>query len=396
MVCTGFGIVFIASLLLSLILILFKSFYQSSFFNSSSNFFVIYYVAAFIILSNVSNVLVHPSRLNNNKKELIYYTFLFAILFYISSVVFLKYKPNFLSLVYANFLTIIAIGLVFGVIHFRFFFPFKFSKKIAKSLLIIGLPLVPIFIIYWANSSILRVLIIKHLGPTELGVFAIGSKYASISTFIQIAFAGGWSYFTFSTMKDVDQVAIKSKVFESLLFIIVISFSVACPFAPYMFKFFFSGEYVRGYTVFDQLFLAPLLLILYQIIANQFTIIEKSYYSFISLLIGFLIGLLFCYFSIYKGLGIVGASYSVPISYFIAILLSYFMGIKYKLLIFSKNVYVSFFFLIVINIAFLLTHGIYTFFFSFSLVFIYLLINKQHLKLLFQLLMPYFKRFRSA
>ena len=37
-------------------------------------------------------------------------------------------------------------------------------------------------------------------------------KLASISSLIYAAFAGGWSYFAFSTMKDEGQVALNSKV----------------------------------------------------------------------------------------------------------------------------------------------------------------------------------------
>jgi O-antigen/teichoic acid export membrane protein len=395
-ISTGFVLVVLASLAFSLLLVLFKSFYQSSFLDNPSNYFVIYYAAIFVTLTNVSNTFVHPSRLNNNKKELIYYTFLFAILFYLSAIGLLYYNRSFLSLIYANFITILVIAIVFGKIHFRLFYPLRFSKKIAKSLLTIGLPLVPIFIIYWANNSIIRILIIKHLGATELGVFAIGSKYASISTFIQAAFAGGWSYFTFSTMKDKDQVEMKSKVFESLLFIIVIAYAFLSPFVPYLFKMLFEGDYIRGYTVFGQLFLGPLLLILYQIIANQFTIIEKSYFSLIALSVGFLIGLFFCYFFIYKGYGIKGASYSIPISYTFAIFLSYYFGKRYNLFHFSKYTYLSFFFLIVMNLVILLTHGTNSFIFCFSLLIIYLIINRLPIIELFQIAKPYLKIKRNG
>ena len=286
----------------------------------------------------------------------------------------------------------ILLGLIFGKINFPYFKSFRFSKTIARSLLNIGVPLVPIFIIYWANNSVIRVLIIKNLGATELGVFAIGSKYAGISSFIQAAFAGGWSFFTFSTMKDKDQTEMKSKIFESLLMIIVVVYTLLTPFVPYFFNILFSGEYVRGYTVFGQLFLGPLLLILYQIIANQFTIIEKSFYSFIALMIGFLIGVVSCYTLIFEGFGIVGASFSIPISYIIAIFLVHYFGKKYHLFVFSRYVYISFCFLIIVNVGIQVMKGFYAFLFSFFIIIAFVFINKDPLMNLSKLIKPYIKR----
>ena len=59
-------------------------------------------------------------------------------------------------------------------------------------------------------------MITNMLGNHQTGIYAIGTKVASGSHLIYTAFAGGWQYFAFSTMKDKDQVKNNSNVFEYL------------------------------------------------------------------------------------------------------------------------------------------------------------------------------------
>jgi len=360
-----------------MILLILKNQLQGLVLDDQRYYSIIYFAAFYVIIENISNISVHPSRLDNDKKNLLISTLLQGIIFYAAVLLLLQYSYGLYSLIFAHFITAIIIAAYFIYLNRTSFFPLRFSKDIARALFRVGLPLMPIFLIYWANTSIVRILIMKYLGANELGVFAIGSKYASVSTFLQMAFAGGWSFFTFSTMNDEDQVSIKSRIFEALLFIIVISYALIAPFAPYFFELVFTGDYSRGHSVFGQLFLSPLFLILYQIVAGQFVIIEKSYYSLISMGIGFLVSLILCLIFLKCGLGIVWVSYSIPLSYLIALLLAYYFAKKLNVFDLDFLSFISFVFIIIINIVLQIEHSFRSYIFLLPMLLIYFYINKK-------------------
>jgi O-antigen/teichoic acid export membrane protein len=210
-------------------------------------------------------------------------------------------------------------------------FKIYINKKIAIELLIIGLPLMPTFLIYWVFHSMDRIMITKMIGISELGVYSVGSKVASISQLIYTAFAGGWSYFSFSTMKDENQVKTNSKIFEYLGLCSFIAFIIAQPFIKPIFYSFFSGNYIRGYEVFSYLFLSPLLLMLFQVIANQAIVIKKSYLATCSLLTGCITNLILNYVLI-KYYGIRGAAFATLLSYMISVIIMSLICLKHNLL----------------------------------------------------------------
>ena len=143
----------------------------------------------------------------------------------------------------------------------------------------IGLPLFPNFLIYWVFNSCDRLMISKILGMEYTGIYAVGSKFGQISQLIYTAFAGGWQYFAFSTMRDQDQVELTSRIFEYLGTLavaatIVVSLGTDLLFVPLF------GEAYRGAAVtVPYLFMAPLIQMLFQIAGNQFIVIKKTWPS---------------------------------------------------------------------------------------------------------------------
>lgn len=213
---------------------------------------------------------------------------------------------------------------------------FILDIKIAKELLKIGLPLLPTFLIYWIFNSTDRIMINKFLGSNELGIYSVGAKVASVSQLIYTAFAGGWSYFAFSTMNESDQIKSNSKIFEYLGIISFLGFIIAQPFISPVFKMFFVGDYVLGEKVFSYLFLAPLILMLFQVIANQMVIKKKTHYVSLTLFIGAIFNLILNYLLI-KKYGIKGSAFSNFFSYVISVVIMSIVCIKHNVMILEKK-----------------------------------------------------------
>lgn len=294
-------------------------------------------LSAFAIgIGAVSSIIASPTRMRNQRRVYLYTGVSFPLIGFIITYTLIKFGYTYKAIVYSNLGMSSISLLVFYLLNKKDFNLKLFDKKIARELFKIGLPLLPTFLIYWIYNSMDRVMINRMLGPTELGIYSVGAKVASVSMLVYTAFAGGWQYFAFSTMKDKDQVELNSKVFEYLGIISFTLFIISQPFIRPVFNIFFTGEYTRGSEVFAYLFLAPLILMLFQIIANQVIVIKKSYLSTLALSLGAILNIVFNYFLI-KNYGISGAALSTFLSYAISVLLMSLICYKYNLIKLKKR-----------------------------------------------------------
>ena len=230
-----------------------------------------------------------------------------------------------------------SIMLIFFYVLNRKWFNFKkVNLELIIEMLKIGAPLMLGFVIYWIFTSVDRLMISKLMGNSYVGIFGIGARVASVSQFIYVAFAGGWQYFAFSTMKDSDQVELTSKIFEYLALVSFSTFVIIVPFTHYVFALFFQGNYVDGYVVFPYLFLSPLLLMLYQTIVNQFLIIKKTWPSTLILSVGAIINVILNYFLV-NAIGIEGASIATLLGYSVSVILASVVLSKMKLVIVTNR-----------------------------------------------------------
>ena len=283
---TGLGIVLISSLIIFSIVFLFNK--QISIYLFSEKIYknLVVLSAIGIYISSINTIVISPTRMKNKRKIFFFTGISFPLIGFIITFYFLKIGFTYEALIYGTVIMNLISLIFFSTLNKKEFSLKKFDKKIAKELLKIGIPLVPTFLIYWVFNSMDRVMINKMLGTGELGIYSVGAKVSSISQLIYTAFAGGWSYFAFSTMKDKEQVKINSKVFEYLGIVSFMVFIIAQPFISPVFNTFFKGEYIRGEEVFSFLFLSPLILMLFQTVGNQVIVIKKSYLSTTALLLG--------------------------------------------------------------------------------------------------------------
>ena len=356
---TGMNIVLISGLIIMTLVLVFRTFIGKKVLGDEiySNLVVLSGVG--IYLSAISSIVSVPTRLRNQRKVYLIRGLTFPIIGFGITITSIKLGYTYEALIYGT------IGMsIISVISFYFInkndFSLKiFDKKVAKELLKIGLPLVPTFLIYWIFNSMDRIMINRILGASELGIYTVGSKVASISQLIYSAFAGGWGYFAFSTMKDEKQVETNSKIFEYLGVISIAVYILAQPFISPVFNLFLKGDYIRGKEVFSFLFLSPLILMLYQTVGNQVIVIKKSYLTTLALLFGAVLNIILNLLFI-ESYGIRGAAFSTLNSYIVSVIIMCLICYKYKLFIISKKfLLISFFILSGIYFDFFFNEYVY-------------------------------------
>jgi len=344
--------VFISSLAVTFILLIFRNGFSNLFIGDSSGIFIVSTAAIGVFLSANRSIICAPTRMKNQRKVFVFSGFLYTVPHYLIAVILIFNGFGYEAMIYSNLIALFLCIVFFMIINKKHFKPNFFDKKLAKELLKIGIPLLPTFLIYWVFNSIDRIMIIRTMGFGQVGIYSIGAKVASVSNFIYAAFAGGWQYFAFSIMGDDDQVAVNSKIYEYLGIFSFTLFYLAIIFGKFVFQIVFDEEYVLGHVVFPLLFISPLLLMLFQIVGNQFLVIKKTYLLTFSLIVGVILNISFNFLLI-KSFGIKGVSFSTFTGYAVSVMIATLLALKYELICINKKLVFSFA-LVVLNAVFYL------------------------------------------
>lgn len=292
------------------------------------------------LVSSTNQIVSAPTRIQNKRKVFLITNTISPLISYSVAIPLIMRGYYILAMPIATIIAGISLEVAFGVMNGKFFKLSSFDSGKLKDLLKIGLPLMPNFIVYWIYNSSDKVMIAHLMNTSATGIYSVASRIGHISNLIYTAFAGGWLFFAYSTMNDDDQIQMKSNMFEYLG---AISFSVTVALMAVVrigFKVLFPEEYFMGYIVTPYLFLAPLLLMLYQVIANQFTIVKKTYMNLITLSTGAVLNIILN-LTLIPVLGIEGASIATLVGYICSIFICTMVLLKMQLIVVNKKLLLS-------------------------------------------------------
>lgn len=317
---TAFLFTCAVSFSVSICVILLRNWLADFLFGDAAYSYLVGIAALSIFTGTTNNIISAPTRMKNKRRIFLITNTAGPILSYAVSIPLLLEGHYFIALPLSALLSGVSMEIVFWIINKSWFKYKYFSWKYLADMLKIGLPLVPVTVVYWIFNSSDRLMISKLIGAQQNGIYAIGAKAGQISMLIYSAFAGGWQYFAFSTMKEKDQVKMTSSIFEYLGSISYLAAIAMAVFAEPLFHLLFNGDYVKGYAVAPYLFLAPLLQMLFQIAANQFLIIKKTLPNVLILIAGAVINVILNLLLI-PAIGIEGAAAATVSGYVIAVVL---------------------------------------------------------------------------
>lgn len=286
---TAISIVLLNALVALVIFWFFNKFIATVIFGSDTMGGLAKLTGVIIFVSAINNILAAPIRMENRRKVFLILNFTTSVIGYCISIPLLINKQFLIALPVAQLVSVLLLSAIYYSLSHKWFTIKDFNKIHVRELLSIGIPLMPTFLAYWVFNSLDRIMIRNMMDLQAVGIYAIGAKVATVSQLIYQAFAQGWQYFSFSTMKDKNNTQTISRIFEVLLLISLIAFIVVSPFINIVFNILFEGDYRKGSLVFPYLFLSPLLLMLFQSIANQFLVVKKSYFISLSLIFGLLV-----------------------------------------------------------------------------------------------------------
>ena len=322
----------VTSLIVFVIMLIARNFIAQYFFGNSKYAYVVYLSAMAVLVSATNSIISAPTRMQNKRKIFLVTNTVSPLLSYSISIPMLLAGHYVIALPLAAVVSGVTMEITFGILNHGWFNFRRFDKKLLRQLLIIAIPLFPNFLIYWLFNSCDKVMITNILGIGAAGIYSVGSKLGHCSQLIYTAFAGGWQYFAFSTMKDDNQVKSNSMIFEYLGVISFVATAFICAWSYLIFNILFTDKYLTGYVVAPYLFLAPLLQMLFQVACNQFLVIKKTWPNMLILSSGVVINILINYFLI-PVLGIEGAAIATLFGYVVSDVICVVVLCKMKLMV---------------------------------------------------------------
>lgn len=327
-----------ASFVVSIILILLKDFLAVFFLGNVKYNGLIYICAAVTFTSATNAVVAAPTRMMNKRKVFLVTNTISPILSYAISIPLILQGHYLIALPVAALISGLSMEIVFIILNHSWFVPVTLDKKLLISLLKIAVPVMPGFLIYWVFNSSDKVMIANLASVADVGIYSVGAKLGHASQLIYTAFAGGWQYFAFSTMKEDGQVKSNSNIFEYLGAVSFVSTMFICALSYGIYQVLFEGDYQKGYIIAPYLFLAPLLQMLFQVASNQFLVVKKSWPVMPILSAGAVVNVILN-FTLIPIIGIEGAGIATLIGYIVADILCCYVLRRMKLMVISGRFY---------------------------------------------------------
>lgn len=328
------------SVVVFLLLLFFKEQVAYYFFSDRKYAYIVYLSAMASLVSATNSIISAPTRMQNKRKIFLVTNTLSPVISYGISIPMLMAGHYTIALPLAAVISGITMEISFGILNRKWFELKRFKFTLLKKLLAIAVPLLPNFLIYWVFNSCDKVMITNMIGIGAAGIYSVASKLGHCSQLIYTAFSGGWQFFAFSTMKENNQVKSNSLIFEYLGIVSFVATAFVCALSYPIFKLLFTAQYLSGYVVAPYLFLAPLLQMLFQVAANQFLVIKKTWPNMFILFTGAGVNIIINYFLI-PFLGIEGAALATLFGYIVADIVCVVVLYKMNLMILESRFFAA-------------------------------------------------------
>ena len=137
------------SLIVFIIMLLAKDYIAQYFFSDRQYAYVVYLSAIATLVGATNNIISAPTRMQNKRKIFLVTNTISPLLSYSISIPMLLAGHYVIALPLAAVISGVTMEVAFGIMNREWFDPHQFDFKLLKELLVIAIPLLPNFLIYW-------------------------------------------------------------------------------------------------------------------------------------------------------------------------------------------------------------------------------------------------------
>ena len=230
---------------------------------------------------------------------------------------------------WSNFLASFIIFLIFipGILRDKF----SISKRILQIVFKYSFPIVLVGLFGILNQNIDKILIpylIQSNNPfKELAIYGANFKIGVLMALFTQSFRLAFEPFFFKEGKSKDSKAVYSEVLKYFTFLGMLIFLGVMLFIDFV-NIILTPEYTEGNIIIPFILLSQLFFGIYYSLSLWYKLTDKTIFGFYMSLIGFVINLIGL-ITLVPLFGYIGAAVSIFISFFVIMVISYFLGQKY-------------------------------------------------------------------
>ena len=233
-----------------------------------------------------------------------------------------SYKPALIVLTVSHFV----LAAVFLLIqHKRFDLILDYDRGFAKEMFKYAIPLIPVSVLMWANTSIPQLVMQKTMDYHSIGIFTSAVALANIILIIQAGFNTFWLPYTYENYKT--QTGQFFKVHRYLLCVLTI-FSLFVILTQDVIFLLLGEKYREAKNFFPFLILTPVCYIIAETTGVGIDISKKTYYNLVVFGCSVMINIVFCL--ILKSFwGVIGIAIAVALAGITSMVVKTIIGQKY-------------------------------------------------------------------
>lgn len=320
-----FGITYALLLVFVILSLPIRSFLSQELFEENDNL-LLYLFFFSVFCSSTLRYLNLSYRMEQNIKM---YTIQGVLMTLVSKVFYLgvgfwdpSYKPALIALTISHI--ILAILFLF-IQRDRFERIRDYDKVFSSEMLKYAIPLIPVSVLMWANTSIPQIVMQKTMDFRSIGIFTSAVALANVILVIQAGFNTFWVPYTYENYKT--QTGQFYKVHRYLLCVLTICSLLLVLFQDVVFLLL-GEKYREAKSFFPFLMLAPVCYIIGETTGMGIDISKKTYYNIAVFGGSVLVNILLC-LGLRIHFGVIGIAMAVAFAGITAMWLKTFIGQKF-------------------------------------------------------------------
>lgn len=263
------------------------------------------------------------------EKNIKMYTIQGILMTLVSKVLYLGagfWDPSYKLALLALTVSHMSLAVVFLVIQRkRFEFIHEYDKLFATEMFKFALPLIPVSVLMWANSSIPQIVMQRTMDYNSIGIFTSAVALASVILIIQAGFNTFWVPYVYENYKT--QTGQFDKVHRYLICVLTL-FALLLVLSQDVIFLLLGEKYRAAKFFFPFLLLGPICYIIGETTGVGIGISKKSYFSIVVSGGSVLVNLLLCLL-LGNPFGLPGIAIATAIAGITAMLLKTFLGERY-------------------------------------------------------------------
>lgn len=232
------------------------------------------------------------------------------------------YKPALIVLAISHF----TLALVFLIIqHGRFERVRRFEKSFANELFKYALPLIPVSVLMWANSSIPQLVMQRTMDYYSIGIFTSAMALANMILIIQSGFNTFWVPYAYENYKT--QTGQFFKVYRYLMCALTI-FALLLVCSQDLIFLLLGSKYRAAKVFFPFLIMGPVCYIAGEVAGIGINISKKSFYKLYVFLVSIIVNFIGCVL-LRIPLGVAGIALSTSLAAITSLIVTTMIGERF-------------------------------------------------------------------